>query len=146
MNKLITIIFPLILSFIVTFLFSCNFNNEIPKPKFQPPSYVFSIVWSFIYLCFGYYLHITNGIKDTKLKNQILMVWFVNLLLNLYWSPLFTCEKQYKQAFFIMIALLFSNYVLYTLGPSKEAKLCMTPYIVWLHVALMLNADIINKT
>jgi translocator protein len=134
------IILPLILSSISN-IYSCNFDN-IPKPKFQPPGWVFSIVWSVIYLCFGMYMYLTFNEKN----KLIYWIWSLNLIMNLLWSPLFTCYKQYKFAFYLMIILLLTNYMLFTLTNNKYAKLYMTPYIVWLHVALMLNVEIIKMS
>ena len=133
------IILPLILSSIFTYL-SCNFDT-IPKPKFQPPGWVFSVVWTTIYLCYGYYLYLTLEEKN----NLIFIIWGLNLLINLIWSPLFTCYKKYKLALYLIIFLLLLNYVLFTLTNNKYAKLCIVPYIVWLHVAMLLNIDIINQ-
>jgi tryptophan-rich sensory protein len=133
---------PLLLSFFSSF-FSCGFDNTVHKPKFQPPGWVFGVVWTLIYLCFGLFLHIIINSKDPQLT-PVLILWVINLLINMIWSPLFTCLKEYKIALYLILVLLLTNYLLYTLTDNVYAKCCMVPYIVWLHVALLLNANIIE--
>jgi translocator protein len=58
--------------------------KRAPSSRFQPPGYVFSIVWPLLYLSMGYASYRISN--NTKLP----MVYFVQLLLNFSWSIIYT--------------------------------------------------------
>jgi benzodiazapine receptor len=93
MNKLLylTIFLPLIIGFTISYLYtndkSFEKNNET-KPFWQPPGYMFSIIWSILYLLNGYALYtiLCNSKKFNKVQFGIIILLFIlQLVLENYW-------------------------------------------------------------
>lgn len=151
----ILIFIPLIISFTISYLFTNNKsfqkNNE-NKPFWQPPGYMFSIIWSILYLLNGYvlYLVICNKKYFTKINFYFIISLFIlQLALENYWV-IYTSkidESDFKQllilfilVFVILLRILhFSKLLL----PLNSLLLC--PEIMWLCIAISLQAYNIKK-
>ncbi len=112
------------------------------KPPFNPPGWIFGPVWTVLYIMIG-----VSGwmvYKKTGWNSMPLNVYFVQLVLNGIWSPVFFGLRQPMWAFFI-IALLWISIVL-TLFQFKKvevkAMVLLLPYFLWVSFASILNYEI----
>ena len=144
---------PNILVWIITFElisvaigFSSNSGTDpwylaLNKPPLNPPSYLFGIVWPFLYFLlaiFGWSLS-----KKNKPEAKILFVLFwVQMLLNWSWSPVFFNLYSIGYALLILIALVSINaYLITKLFFLQMYNLIyiILPYFLWICFAMYLN-------
>ena len=109
------------------------FYKGLNKPAFAPPSIVFPIVWTILYILIAisiYLIYKDNSYKDTPNYNKTLLI---NYFSNQIFSFLFFTIKSPFLALIDTIIVLISSLFLYY--ESKElnktsAKL-LIPYILW---------------
>lgn len=142
---IIAIIIPLAIGGITTLLIP-NIQStyeSLKKPFFAPPSNVFPIVWTIIYILIGIasykvYMKKYDGV-DTS---SALFVYGIQLVLNLLWSFIFFGFRLYGLAFLELI-ILFFFVILTAVRFYKKAGLkpflLFVPYILWLFYAGILN-------
>lgn len=116
--------------------------EELNKPSFNPPSWVFSPVWITLFLLMGvaFYIVWCKGIKSINSKIAVTLFGF-QLGLNTLWSILFFGLRSPLASFieilFLWIAILLTIIYFYKL--SKPAAYLMIPYILWVSFAAILN-------
>lgn len=100
-----------------------------------PPSWVFGPVWTVLYLMMGYSSHIIF-----KKTHRIPIVYWIQLALNLIWSPVYFKQRNVKLAKTIMIALIASVVVTYIEFKNIDtfASNLLIPYLAWLCYAFTL--------
>ena len=127
----ITFIVPLVPSIIVG-----NDVQGLLLPKLYPPSILFPIVWSIIYLLntIGIYLVTLND-------DDAYVIYFTQLLVNSLWTVLFFGLKFRLLAFILLVILLILVVVMGIkfYKKNKIAGYLQIPYIVWLLFAGYLN-------
>lgn len=121
--------------------------QNLNKPFFNPPGWVFGPVWTALYIMMGIsaFLVWQKGIPKRKVK--IALVFFaIQLLLNAIWTPLFFGLKSPLAAFidimFLWLAVLITIALFYKL--SRAAAFLLTPYILWVTFAAVLNFSIMT--
>lgn len=118
--------------------------SQLTLPALSPPSYVFPIVWTILYILMGisaYLIYTSNSeSKDTALK-----IYGVQLLLNFIWPLVFFNLNNYVLAFIILVLLWITVavmiYYFYKISPA--AAFLQIPYLLWLTFAGYLNLAII---
>lgn len=119
-----------------------NWFILIEKPAFSPPPWVFSPVWTILYILMGISLYLVweKGLQNPGVKSGIL-IFGIQLFLNLLWSLLFFGLKSPYYAFIEIILLWFA--ILLTILQfrkiSKTASYLLIPYILWVSFASVLN-------
>ncbi len=107
-----------------------DWYNRIKSPL-TPPSFIFPIVWTILYILIG--LQLVQAIID---YNIILIILFgINLLLNILWCYIFFSKRNPNKAIYILLLILISAIIIYLI--SKNNILIL--YILWLIFALLLN-------
>ncbi len=114
---------------------------DLQKPGFTPPNWVFAPVWTTLFLLMGISLYflVEKGIgKDVRTG---LVVFGVQLALNLIWSILFFgLHKIFLSLIEIVvlwIAILAT--IIWFWKVRKISAYLLIPYIVWVTVAALLN-------
>ncbi|HHW68903.1 MAG TPA: tryptophan-rich sensory protein, partial [Tenericutes bacterium] len=103
---MICILVPLLIGVIgAMFSNSSDVYKTLIKPSFAPPSIIFPIVWTILYILMGvssYIIYKSNNIyNDNALK-----VYIIQLLINGLWSAIFFNLKAYLIAFIWIILLI----------------------------------------
>ena len=118
--------------------------NDLIKPEFQPPSWVFAPAWTILYILMlvSFVLILKADVTMVTIYAYILFVW--HLFLNLSWSPIFFKLHQVRKAFFICITLTISvlAMIIIFFWVSKLAAILLLPYFFWLCFASYLNFKI----
>ncbi len=117
--------------------------STINKPSFNPPSWVFGPVWTILYTMMGIALFLIWTNKNGK-KREAIHLFFVQLLLNAIWSPIFFGLHSLLIAL-IVIILLWIGILLTMISfsrISKTAAWLLAPYFLWVSFATLLNAAI----
>lgn len=115
-----------------------------PKVILQPPSYVFACAWTIIYILYGCYLYFIIENKECY-SNWILLLWIINLILNLCWTPCVFRYKKYQMGVYIIVSLLFTLLTMLVSTTHIIAKNLIIPYISWLFLALILNIELVRS-
>ena len=119
--------------------------NLIEKPPLSPPSWLFPIVWTILYILMGIssYIVFTSDQEKGTIKIA-LKIYAIQLLFNFLWPILFFNFELYFFSFFWLIALLaliiLTTKLFYKI--SKLAAYFMLPYILWVFFAGYLNLGI----
>ncbi len=122
--------------------------EQITKPPLTPPSWVFPVVWTALYILMGISAYLIS-ISDDPRKEQALKIYEMQLFLNFCWSIVFFNMQQYLLAFVILV-LLWILIILMIRMFNKinplAAKL-QIPYLLWVTFAGYLNLAIyfLNK-
>ncbi|QRW16155.1 tspO/MBR-related protein [Rhizoctonia solani] len=123
--------------------------ESLRAPPGRPPRQAFGIVWPILYASMGYASHLAIKTYDTSLSPAIkdaaltgLKMYWVQLGLNLAWTPLFFLWKQAGIAL-IDIAALTSTVAAMTHTLHEPtggtSTYLLAPYCAWLSFATYLN-------
>jgi len=115
---------------------------ESIRPALTPPNWVFPVVWNFLFflIAISLYLSWTNSKKKGD-KNKIAIVFGINLALNIFWSVLYFGLKNPTLAFFELILLWISIFLMIktSFKINKTSAYLLVPYIIWVSFAGILN-------
>lgn len=114
------------------------------KPGVTPPGWVFATVWPILYLLIALALAVVIHARGARGRGAAIMLFVVQLICNLAWSPLFFGAHEATLAFYLLLvifALAIVTTVLFGRIRSLAAWL-MLPYLVWLGFASALAFDI----
>lgn len=117
------------------------------KPYITPPDWVFTLVWNVLFALIAlslYFVWLKAG-KDKKLKKKIIIVYAVNLFLNVLWVFLFFIVRSPTAAMIELVVLWLSilYMVLFVHKIDKKAGFFLAPYAIWVAYAGILNAIIV---
>lgn len=110
------------------------------KPPLSPPGILFPIVWSILFILMGisiYRIMMTNSDK----KKEARLIYFIQLIINACWTPIFFGLKEYFLAFLwiLMLILLVVTMILIFFKIDKISAYLNIPYLIWLLFACYLN-------
>ena len=116
------------------------------KSPLTPPAWVFPIAWTILYLMVAISLlfYVKGGLS--KDKAIPLLVFSLQIVLNILWSPVFFDSHDINLAFVIILMLIvfvFANIILFY-KKSKLSAYLLIPYFLWLIFAGYLNFEIIR--
>jgi len=120
---------------------------QLKKPGFQPPGWLFGPVWITLFLLMGIALYLVwnSSAPVEKIKIPLLM-FAVNLALNIGWSFCFFYLKNPGLAFFEIVVLwatiLLTLILFYQV--NKVGTWLLVPYLAWVSFASILNLSIWN--
>ncbi|HKC69191.1 MAG TPA: TspO/MBR family protein [Bacteroidia bacterium] len=124
--------------------------STLNVPEWNPPSYLFGPVWTFLYFTLGvsFWLLWKKDIpSQTKSKAQLLFL--IQLFSNFLWSILFfTFHSPFLALVDIALMIVITLFIiLYFMRISQAAALLLIPYISWISFAAVLNYNIwyLNK-
>ena len=143
-----SILFPVILGGIVGLIISGSMDYKtLEKPFFSPPSIVFPIAWTILYVLMG----VSYGLlKDQDLIDKdINKIYISQLVVNLLWPIVFFVFKLRLLAFaiIVLLAILVGIMIYKFYSKNKIAGLLQIPYLLWTLFATYLNFGIylLNK-
>ena len=119
--------------------------NALNKSVLTPDGWVFSVVWSILYLLLGIALFLIIKNKTRKSKAIAYWAFVVQMALNALWSYLFFGLHFVGAALLCLIALIaVTIWMMAVFKPiSKGAYYLSWPYLVWLCFALYLNGTVL---
>lgn len=136
---------PLLTSFAIASQPGAMYET-IKKPDWTPPPIAFPIVWTVLYLSMGY---ASTRVADAtgSLWSIPMIVYWIQLALNISWTPVFFGKGKYATALTILRVLLAAVLVTAVLfwQVDTTSGLLLVPYIAWLFVAHALNWWIVDN-
>ena len=119
------------------------FYEQLAKPPLTPPSAVFPIVWSILYLLMG-----IGAARVWKAhaprRGTAIAVFGVQLVMNALWSVWFFALQALLFAFVWLIALILAIALMIRVfsGIDRPAAWMQVPYLLWCCFAAYLNFGI----
>ena len=114
--------------------------KSLNRPPLSPPGIIFPIVWTILYILMGISIYriVTNKSEN---KNEARLIYFIQLIINACWTPIFFGFNQYFLAFLwiIMLILLVVTMILIFFKIDKLSAYLNIPYLAWLLFACYLN-------
>lgn len=147
MKKFFAYFIPILLTFAVGALGSYvqgdalkEWYPHLVKSPLTPPSIIFPIAWSILYLLIG----ISAGTMLARGDMSVLRLWILQLLLNFLWSVCFFALRSPLMGLLVILALDVSvfAYIIYTASRRPAAAWLFAPYLLWLIFATYLNGYI----
>lgn len=135
-----SILLPVIIGLIIGLITSNAIDyNSLVQPSWAPPSFLFPIVWTILYVLMGvsYGILKSNSLTDEKTNT----IYYLQLLVNALWSIFFFVFK-WRLFSFIWILLLIILVILMIkefYKKNKLAGLLQIPYLLWITFASFLN-------
>lgn len=137
MKKYIFISFPLIISIGTTFFINTNLDY-INIPPFMPPSYLFGIIWSIIYIIMGISFYLIKN------NTKCLISFSIQFILNILWPFIFFNFQLYGISVLWLILLILSVNSMLLQFKEVSNILCNINllYFLWLLIAYYLCVGI----
>ncbi len=114
---------------------------SLTKPALYPPPITFPVVWSILYVLMGLALAMVCAARSAPGRNRAIVLFCVQLAINLAWTPLFFGAHQLSGALLLIVvldaALLLTVLAFRTVRPLAAALLL--PYLAWVLFASLLT-------
>jgi benzodiazapine receptor len=112
--------------------------NALQKPSFNPPTWVFPPVWTVLYAMMAvaaWRVYRVTGVGTA------LVLWFVQLVVNAGWTPLFFGAHRIDLAFadIALLVVLIVATIIAFLRRDRVAGVLMIPYLAWVAFATALT-------
>ena len=125
---------------------SMDIYDQINQPFLSPPSWLFPIVWTILFILMGVSTGLIYEAKNAKHedKKKAFMLYGANLALNFLWSIIFFVFGSFFIAFLLLMLLIFVILRMITAFNkiSPTAAYLQVPYIIWCCFASYLTASI----
>lgn len=142
---LISIILPIGLGSIAGIFTSAavpEWYTTLNRPSFNPPNWIFGPVWTILYILLGISFFVIWKQPASKKRNQAILVYLLQLILNFAWSFIFFYFNMIGFALIEIILLWISIVIMlvlfYRIKPL--ASYMNIPYLLWVTFAAILNA------
>lgn len=119
-----------------------SWYQNLIKPTWAPPSYLFGPVWTFLYIVifvsFGYVL---NLYLTKKIPFIVLLPFILNIIFNLAFSPIqFGLKNNILAAVDILLVLMTLVWALFSIYPRIAwVAYVNIPYLLWVSFATVLQ-------
>ena len=142
------IFFPLMLGFISSALTGDAMMNfgALKQPPLAPPAWLFPVAWTILYLLMGVASYLVYKLKpktpaERTFKKAELIIYFIQLIFNFFWTILFFRLELRFFAFgwLITMWLMILALIIMAFKNRKAAAWCLIPYLLWCTFAAYLN-------
>lgn len=113
---------------------------QLTKPEIMPPGWAFGVAWTILYALMGLALALVLNARGSRGRGLALLVFVVQLAINLAWTPVFFGLHKVDTALLMIGALLVLvalNIALFWRVRSVAGMLLL-PYLAWLGFAFVL--------
>ncbi|MCB2047210.1 MAG: tryptophan-rich sensory protein [Novosphingobium sp.] len=118
--------------------------SALEMPAIYPPSWLFGVAWTVLYALMGFALAVIAAAKGARGRGAAVLMFVVQLVLNLAWSPMFFALHQITGALALIIVLDVAVLITIVLfwKVRRSAALLMLPYLAWILFATFLTWQI----
>ncbi len=137
---IISILIPLAVGAVSSFLGRTMMEPDFIQPTFSPPGYLFPIVWTILYILMGISSCLIY-ISDSPWRTPSLIIYAIQLVFNFFWSILFFRFSLYGLSFVWLLMLIgFIIIMIYLFSKVRPlAAYLQIPYLLWCLFAAYLN-------
>lgn len=117
-----------------------SFYDELIKPVFAPPGWLFPVAWTLLYAAMALAAWLVLR-SDAGEKGILLGLYAAQLAVNLVWPHLFFTREALGLAFFwlLLLWMLAAIMLVQFFRASRAAGWLLVPYQLWLTFAAVLN-------
>ncbi|MFZ5746330.1 MAG: TspO/MBR family protein [Pseudomonadota bacterium] len=149
---IVTVPFILLLGFASARLAPTGAENRwymaLVKPEQMPPNWAFPVAWTALYILLGLALALIINARGSRLRGPALVVFAVQMALNVAWTPVFFGAHLVEPALAILGALFVAALATTILfGQIRVlAAVMLLPYLAWIAFAgfLLYQIDQLN--
>ncbi|SOB78514.1 TspO and MBR related proteins [Sphingomonas guangdongensis] len=118
--------------------------QALVKGPANPPNWAFPVVWSILYVLLGLALAMVINARRARGRGLALLLFVVQLALNLAWTPLFFGAHRITASLLLIAALFATALVTCILfgRVRRTAGWLLVPYLAWIAFAGALLWDI----
>lgn len=118
--------------------------ENLVKPNFTPPNWLFPVAWTLIYLLLAWVGHRLTLMPGSQ---TLLALWAAQIALNTLWTPVFFGAHRIFAGMIIigLLWLVVAAMVILALRLDVITGLLLLPYLAWLCVAAALNYSILRQ-
>ena len=117
----------------------------LAKPAFNPPNWVFPVVWPILYLLMAIAAGRVASLAHGTARSTAVAFFIVQLILNVLWSFAFFGRENPSAGMItivILIAAIAATMILFW-RLDRLGGLLMLPYLAWVVFAAVLNGSIV---
>ena len=142
-NYIKSILIPVIVGGVVGLIISKSMDyNSLQKPFLAPPSILFPIVWTILYILMG----VSYGIlkNNQQIDGEVNFIYYLQLAVNALWPIFFFVFKWrlFSALWIIFLCVLVLIMIIKFYNRNKVAGLLQIPYLIWSLFATYLNISI----
>lgn len=115
--------------------------EQLAKPAFNPPNWIFGPVWTVLYIMIafaGWRLWRRNP------TGSAMLLWWGQLALNFLWPLVFFTARRFDLALIVIVILLATiiGLIVSIYNRDRLVAFVMLPYALWVAFAALLNLSI----
>lgn len=115
--------------------------QTLNKPSFNPPNWIFPIMWSILYVMLA-----TAGWKlwAVGAPSKLKIIFVVYTLMNWAWTPIFFGAHELAIGFYWILAINIVNlgFIIMAWRPVRLSALLTIPLVCWTCFAMILSYNI----
>lgn len=117
------------------------YSQLAQKPPLSPPGWLFPVVWAILYTLMGISAARIWAAPRTQERSRGLNLFFAQLIINFFWSPIFFNARAYGLALIWLLLLWILVFLMIRefRKPDAAAAGLQLPYLLWLTFAAYLN-------
>ncbi len=117
---------------------------SLRQPPLAPPGWLFPVAWTILYVLMGAAAYLVSE-SSSPLRVTALRLYWLHLLLNFLWPPIFFGCGMPTLALVVLLALwvVLGFTVLAFQRVNRLAGWLMAPVLLWVTFAVYLNAGIV---
>ncbi len=123
---------------------AAGWYGALVKPSWLPPQRSFAPIWTVLYVSMGAALWMVWRERYHQARGRALVAYFMQLILNALWAPLFFGLHDIGACLFVCVVLWIS--IVWTLREFARirplAAIIMIPYLIWVSVAAVMNLSL----
>ena len=120
------------------------YEATITKPALTPPGWVFSVVWTILYVLMGISAAQVWLTKDSVARSRGLNLYVAQLIVNFFWILIFFNAQAFGFAviWLLLLWVLVFLMIRQFYKVDRLAALLQIPYLIWLTFAAYLNIGV----
>jgi len=118
--------------------------DALEKPAIYPPASSFSAIWTILYGLMGFSLAMVASARGARSRSIAAIVFFVQFVLFLAWSPVFFGAHQITWALILIAVLdvMVAVTIVLFWKIRQLAALLLLPYFAWIAFATLVTVDL----
>ena len=118
---------------------SMDIYKYLVKPPLAPPSILFPIVWTILYILMGISAYLIY--RDSSIDNGALKVYLIQLFINFVWPILFflLSYRLLSLIWIILLVIVVIVMIIKFYKVNRVAAYLQIPYLIWILFATYLN-------
>ncbi len=118
--------------------------QDLTLPPLSPPDWVFPVVWTILYVLMGVAAGLVLRLEDTPARNEALLYYALQLMVNFLWPIVFFAMESFWLAFALILLLvwLIVNTILAFRPLDSRTTWLLLPYLLWTLFATYLNLGV----